>query len=443
MATILSDGDYRIARHVDYLSDRLVDCAAGRIKRLGVAMPPRHSKSETISHWFPVWLLKLNPKIRVILASYEATFAASWGRRVRNTILENEDKLGIRLSKDMRGASNWETTAGGGMRCAGALGPITGTGADYMIIDDPIKNSADAQSPTQRANMIDWYKTTASSRLQPGGKVIVVQTRWHQEDLMGWLIENNKEENWHVVNMPAIAVGDDDIGRSRGEALWPSQYPLEELLKIKKRMGEYWWSAMYQGSPIVREGGFFDTSYIDVVTELPFTPSRVVRYWDFAGTEAKRGKDPDWTVGAKLVEGGGEFCLVDLKRDRMSAAGVERLVRDTAIEDGYGVPILIEQEGGSSGKGIISHFKRKVLKGYEVHGDHPSGSKEDRARLLSSAVETGLVKIMKAGWNNDLLDEFELFPNGKHDDIVDAVGGGHRYLSRGSRVREGSVMGEV
>ncbi len=430
LATFLSRGAWKKTPHLRMLSDWMLQAAAGHKPRILVTMPPRHGKSEMISHWLPIWILEHDLSAEVLLCSYGADFAASWGRRVRNTIRDNADKLNIRLSDDSGAAHRWHTQMDGSMLTAGVGGPITGRGADWLIIDDPVKNAEEAHSKTYRDKVWEWYVSTASTRLEPGGRIILVMTRWHTDDLGGRLLDQASldGEPWAELHFPAIAGDADPLGRAPGAALWPERYDEKGLDAIKRRIGDYWFSALYQGQPYVREGGLFQRGWFDVVADYPRDAS-ITRYWDLAGTQPKHGGDPDYTVGAKIAAKGGEYWIVDIRRDRLNPPGVERLVKSMAEMDGRECPIVIEQEPGSSGLTAISYFQRSVLAGYEVRGDRVTGAKELRAGPLSSAAEAGNVHLVRGSWNEALLNEFEQFPNGSHDDQVDAVSGAMLFLT--------------
>lgn len=217
LAINLSDGMWRLAPHLQLISDKIAAITEQPL-RLIIALPPRHGKSELGSHWTPIWFLNEWPTGKVILASYEAQFAASWGRKVRNGIQENEGKLRIKLSGDSSAAATWELKSGGGMWTAGVGGPITGKGAHLLIIDDPIKNYAEAYSPVYRESIDQWYQTVARSRFEPDASVIIIMTRWHNDDLVGRLIERDKtKQQWDVVNLPAMAEENDPLGREVGD----------------------------------------------------------------------------------------------------------------------------------------------------------------------------------------------------------------------------------
>lgn len=242
-----------------------------------ITMPPQHGKSELVSHWFPVWLLDMFPWIRIILASYQSEYAASWGRKVRNTIVANQDQLRVRISDDSAAADMWETTEGGGMSSTGSSGAVTGKPAHILIIDDPIKSREQAESPTYRNRIWEWWSGTARTRLNPliwapYSVVILMNTRWHLDDLAGRMIARKVDSEysipWMQYKLPAVALEDDPLGRSIGEALWPEKYPLELLMSIKSDISIYDWESEYQQSPILKAGSLFRNDY--------FRPVRVV-----------------------------------------------------------------------------------------------------------------------------------------------------------------------
>lgn len=251
LAHAISPDRYQIPPHVDLMSRVLADAAMGRRPRVIISMPPRHSKSETASHWYPVWYLDRFPSRRIILCSYEADFAASWGRKARDTIRANPDKLRVRIKTDTTAAARWETTAGGGMVTAGVGGPITGRGANVLVVDDPVKNAEEAESEITREAIWRWWTSTAYTRLEPGAAAVVVATRWHEDDLIGRLLLAAEEggEEWEVINLPAIAEAGDPLGRPEGAALWPERYDVPDLARIRGAVQPYVWEALYQQHP--------------------------------------------------------------------------------------------------------------------------------------------------------------------------------------------------
>lgn len=235
--------------HLNTLSLYATEVALGRIPRLLVHAPPRHGKSDLLSKWLPTWFLEWHQHFRIILCSYETTIATRWGRRVRNNIVDFQDELSVRVSNDSSAANDWSTTEGGGMKSAGVGGAITGEGAHLLLVDDPVKNWEQAASSTFRDTIWDWWLTTALTRLEPKAGVIVDMTRWHVDDLAGRILANeDDEEDWVVLTMPAIAEENDQMGRKPGEPLWKERYGLDALQRIQSR-SQYTWHSLYQQRP--------------------------------------------------------------------------------------------------------------------------------------------------------------------------------------------------
>ncbi len=204
-----SGGRWICAPHLELLNRSLMDVASGVIKRLMICMPPRHGKSEFTSKYFPAWYLGTFPDRRIILTSYEAEFAKEWGRKVRDILQEHgQSYFGVSVRPDTSAANRWNLTGrAGGMVTSGVGGPITGKGADLLIIDDPVKNAEEADSETYRNRAWEWYTSTAYTRLEPGGALILIQTRWHEDDLAGRILEamEGGGEQWHVLSLPALS----------------------------------------------------------------------------------------------------------------------------------------------------------------------------------------------------------------------------------------------
>ena len=269
MAMVHSRGHWQLARHLEILNGALLSVAERRIRRLLVTMPPRHGKSELASRYLPAWYLLVRPEHRVILASYEADFASSWGRKARDVVEELGPHFGVVVNDASSAANRWDIKdQEGGMVTAGAGGPITGRGADLFIIDDPIKNAEDAMSPTIRAKIWDWYLSTAYTRLEPEAVMVIIQTRWHSDDLAGKLLQH-EPGLWHWLNLPALCTGDDLLGRARGEALWPERYSAEALAGIRGTIGARWFEALYQQKPLTEQGNMFKREWFAIAEEVP------------------------------------------------------------------------------------------------------------------------------------------------------------------------------
>jgi len=285
------------ASHLQLLSTKICEAVAGRIPRLIINTPPRHGKSELISKWTPLWFLENFPNKYVINTGYGSSFAEEWGRRVRNLATQFQDQLRFRLAEDSRAAGRWNTTQGGGMLATGTGGQITGRGGDLFIIDDPIKNAKDANSLTFRNDLWRWWTETARSRVMPGAAVILLMTRWHEDDLVGRLLkaaERNEGEPWTVINLPVYAFdadmvarcGPDPMGRTPGQMLWPdiARYlgmggvTSEEYLHgLMQGMSEEAWQAQFQGVPgnVSRAGNVYKSfSESRNVRPVAFDPHR-------------------------------------------------------------------------------------------------------------------------------------------------------------------------
>lgn len=255
------------APHLELLSDAITECAETPDGRLMVHMPPRHGKTELTSVWTPPWYLhRYRGRRRVILASYTMDLARENARKVRNRVRDNRHRLeGLELAEDSQAAGSWHTTAAGGLQAVGVGGSITGFGGDLIIVDDPVKDRAAAESKVIRDAAWDWYTDTLYTRLEPGGSLVVVATRWHIDDLPGRILKHARTtgERWRVINLPALALGlgqeRDELGREEGEALWPARYPRERLEVIRATEGPYGWASLYQQTPIPRDVGAYWT----------------------------------------------------------------------------------------------------------------------------------------------------------------------------------------
>lgn len=435
LGTKLTKGRISRPPHLAYLEDVLLDMVAGKHRRVVVTMPPRHGKSSLCSHWFPTWLLGHFPDERIILASYEASFAASWGRRVRDSLDEAKAagffRHGVR--RDVSSVSEWQVEGhAGGMFTAGVGGGVTGKGGN-VILDDPVKNAEEAASLVYREKAGEWWNSTMYTRLEPGAWALVIQTRWHADDLTGRLLAGSSEP-WLVVNFPAIAEEEDVLGRQVGEALWPERYPVAALETIRQQLGSYWWSALYQQRPSARDGGLFKRHWFEVVEAAPEQVRGRARFWDMAATEG----GGDWTSGLRMsATADGLFYVEDVQHLQGSPRQVEQTITQTAAVDGKQVRIRGEQEPGASGKALAEYYVR-LLVGYDVRFAPATGPKEVRAAPVAAQAEAGNVKLVRGPWNAAFLDEVCEFPHGAHDDQVDALSGAFASLQQ-STIQAGTT----
>lgn len=425
LAWTTSEGRWIPFEHLLLLNRRLVDVAAGRVKRLMVFMPPRHGKSELVSRYFPAWYLGTFPDRRIILTGYGTDFAASWGRKVRNLLEEFGPDLfgGVRVSSDSSAAHRWDLDGhDGGMVAAGVRGPLTGRGADVAIIDDPVKDDRDAMSETYQDAIWDWYLATLSTRLQNEGAVILVMTRWHERDLAGRLIEAQAAggDQWEIINLPALAESSDSLGRAEGDPLCPEMFKREVLERIRERIGSYWWASLYQQRPAPAEGGIFKRGWWQFYRLPPEEQARacdeILASWDCA---FKDTKGSSYVVGQVWGKKGADRFLLDQTRDRLDFPATIAAVKALAAKWPAARLKLVEDK--ANGPAVISTLKRETPGLVPVT---PQGSKEARAHAVSPAVESGNVYLPDPGhapWINDFIDECTTFPTGAHDDQVDAM----------------------
>ena len=268
LATLI-DRRFRLPAHLLLIDEVLVEGVwrarerrRDRPEIILVTAPPRHGKSTVTSLYYPAWFLGTFPERRVILASYEADFAATWGQKTRQLLEDHGPSLyGVRVDDSSRAASRWDLHRHpGGMVTAGVGGPIIGRGAHLLVIDDPLKNAEQAASPTIREKQWEWWLSTARTRLEPGAVVVIVMTRWHEADLAGRLLGGSRDGGDPVteIRLPALAERNDRLGRDAGEALWPERFNRDYLEHTREVQGPYWFSAIYQGRPTPDEGGIFD-----------------------------------------------------------------------------------------------------------------------------------------------------------------------------------------
>lgn len=430
--------------HLTLLNRKLVEVAAGTIPRLLVCMPPRHGKSLLCSQFFPAWYLGTYPDRRVLLTSYQADFAAQWGRRSRDLLLEyGRSVFAVEVAPGVAAAERWELARwGGGMQTAGVGGAITGKGAHLLVIDDPVKNAEEAMSSTLRSKTWEWYLSTAYTRLEPGGAVVLVQTRWHAADLAGRVLgEASAEEPWETIHLPALAEADDTLGRAPGTALWPERYSAARLANIRRTLGSFWFAALYQQRPTPAEGGLFRRSWfrywqpVEDLFHLSAGAVRAADCWRFATVDLAISQEQtaDFTVIAVwAVTPGGDLILLELLRERLPAPALLPTLH--ALTQRWQLDYFAVEKVGFQ-EALIQQARRAGLavRGVAAHGD-----KVSRAAAASIRFEAGLVHFPRgARFLNDLEDELLQFPHAPHDDQVDAIA--YACLEVGRRYGIGNV----
>lgn len=434
--------------HVRKLVNVLQRVADDELKRLMVFEPPRHFKSETVSRLFSAYFLARYPDRWVGINSYAADLAYALNRNARE-IFNRADGA---MSNKAAGVMHWETTAGGGAWAAGVGGSITGKGFHLGIIDDPIKNAEEAASEVIREKHKDWYKSTFYTRAEPDAAIIVINTRWHQDDLSGWLLkqEEQEPEHWHIVCLPAIAsaattefpvtctVEPDD--REPGEALCPERYDEEALRRIRNRLGTYFWSALYDQSPTNAEGAILkrhwfrfwhvagsplppvpvqsaDGTWLDCPCEpLPPTLDETIQSWDMAFKDADTSS---YVVGQVWGREYANVFLLDERRDHLDIVETITAVNDMSKAWPKAHVKLVEDK--ANGPAVIQLLHNRLA---GLIAESPEGSKESRTQAIAPIIESGNIYLphpLIKPWVKDFIEEVCAFPYAAHDDRVDAM----------------------
>lgn len=416
---------YKAARHHRLIARHLEAVERGDITRLMIFMPPRAGKSLLVSEYFPAWYLGRNPSHYVIAATYAQELADDFGRKVRNQIsdpLFQQIFPGCTLKGDSQSAKRFhiqqqgiETNLDGAYFATGIGGPMSGRGAHLLLVDDAVKNREDAESEAIRQRNKDWFTSTAYTRLMPGGRIVIVMTRWHTDDLAGWLLETQAHEDWTVLCLPAIAESDDDaIGRKEGEALWPDAFPLQTLEKIKQSIGSRDWTALYQQRPAPAEGGIFKAAWLKRYKHRQENYEKIVQSWDTA-IKASEINDPSACLTFGVRKDG--YDLLQVLTRRVEYPELKNLVQRQA-EEWAADAVLIEDK--ASGQQLLQDLKRTTtLPLIAMQAKH---DKVTRASTVSAMVEAGKLSLPEhAPWLTDFEAELLTFPNAAHDDCVDAL----------------------
>lgn len=424
-------GKYKSAPHNRLLAEKLDAVERGEIKRLMVFMPPRHGKSMTISESFPSYFIGKNPERRVIEASYGDDLAIKFGRMNKQKIdVYGEQLFGITINKKNASNKNFGIEGHrGGMISSGIFGTVTGEGADLLIIDDPIKNRQEANSETYRNRVWDEWQNTLYTRLHPGGAVIIVLTRWHEDDLAGRLLRSEPDV-WEVVSLPAEAEENDILGREPGEPLWSSHgFDSDWMTATKRAVGGQAWASLYQQRPSPAEGSIFNRKWWKYYKVLPSRFDELIQSWDCA---FKDNNDSDFVVGQIWGRIGADVYLVDQVRGRMDIVATMNAIRSLSKKYPKASKKLVEDK--ANGPAVIQMLGRQIPGLIPVN---PEGGKIVRAQAVSPFFESGNVFIPDPDlfpWVHDYVEEFAVFPNGKNDDMVDSsTQAVNRLLNRTSK----------
>lgn len=405
------------APHHEIICQALERVFRGECKRLIINIPPRYSKTQLIKY-FIAWTLGQAPDSQFIYTSYSARLAAASSWDVRGMVQQPIYQAmypGVKLRQDSKARDEWRTTAGGIVYAVGSAGTITGYGAGAAragfggaIICDDILKSDEATSDLVREGILEWFQTTLESRRNsPETPIIVIMQRLHERDLAGWLLDGGNGETWEHVCLPAI--------QADGTALWPAKHDLADLQRMEQA-NPYVFAGQYLQRPAPLAGGIIKPDALVPVDAIPAGVTQWVRGWDFGATTTG-----DYTVGAKLGRlADGRLIIADLVRLRAGPDERDAAIKNTAARDGQACITSIPQDPGQSGLTQAKYLIRE-LAGFYVKASPESGDKVTRAGPLAAQINVGNVLMLKAPWNDALMAEMRLFPNGAFDDQIDGL----------------------
>lgn len=408
LAAILTEGRELQAPHLNMIDQAFKRIASGERLQVMLTCPPRHGKSQRASRWGPLWYLRRNPTHRVMIASYGADLADDHGRWVRDYLKDYSSTLGIRLNPASHAANRFDLEAPrgssvrGGMVTAGVGGGLTGKGFNLGIIDDPFKGNDDSGSPAQRDRVYDWYRSVFYTRRAPGASIILINTRWHEDDLSGRLLQN-EPHRWIQIDLPAIADSPDDpLGRQIGEALWPSQYDEADLADTRETLGERIWYAMYQQKPRPLEGGVWKWAWItgNRITAEQYRAvnlTRIVVSVDHAGGDSLRNDEVGLIAAGRNSEGH-LYVLTDRSRTMGADTWGHEACR-LAVEVNADAIVVEDNFGGDMARQIITQAWRDLSRDGETKGIlmpgivevHAKQGKRLRAEPIAQLYAQGLV----------------------------------------------------
>ncbi|MCX7909137.1 MAG: phage terminase large subunit [Ignavibacteria bacterium] len=437
-------------KHIQLLNSLVSKLAERKFYRLIVNIPPRYGKSTITSILFPFWYIGNFPDHNLLLVTYQNRLAQLWGKRIRQLIQTYGAELfNIALDNSDRSATSM-TIAGtnGNILCVGAGGLLTGMGANAIIVDDPIKNNKEALSPLQRDSLWEWFKATLYTRLEPDGVLLIVMTRWHEDDIVGRLLASNsfieinnnihqlptktQSSSWLLLKLPALAKDNDPLGREIGEPLWKERFDLNSILEQKKILGDFWFSALYQQEPIFTTGKIFHREkfqYFDLVNNIITITNSTQKITSkehillsscsiFATVDLaiKSSERSDYTVAIVFaISGKKDVFLLEIFREKFDATDHLSLLQ--TIYSRW-KPLLIGVESVQYQYTLVQNARRIGLPVKELRADR---DKIARSLVIANWIDAGKVFFRK---DTTWLDEFEReliqFPDGAHDDQVDA-----------------------
>lgn len=417
----------------DILEDALKRTIEKKKTRIILTIPPRHGKTQTASIYFPAWALGKYPNLKFILSSYGADLSTKVGMKTRDVINDHRYQAvfpATQLRPDSKSKSFWLTKQNGSYFAVGVGGPVTGTGADIVILDDVFKNREEAESEVYRENAWEYYRSTLYSRLEGSGTVIVIMQRWHCDDLVGRLLEADEEareagqptEDWEVINFPAISETDEyykgQLTRKSGVPLWPSKFPVDVLKNIQEVQGSYNWSSQYMQDPILAENQEFKKEMFRYYTEEDMD-GKYFKYFTFVDPAISQKKDADNTVVLTVAKeiNGPNFYRVKEDAGKFSPQQTIDLVFKHF--ELHHSEVHIESVAYQKALKLAIEEQQKVRQKYFRIYETKIGNKEVRIRGLLPLYERGVIlhKRSDVEYERELLQ----FPRGKHDDRVDCM----------------------
>jgi len=435
--------DFERARHHDEYFKLCHRIESGEVDRAIICVPPRHSKSLVFTQMFPSWCIGKHPDWQVILGSYGQKLADSFGRRVRNHLSDPIHQAifpGCQLAQDSKSVQNFSTTRGGVCRAVGRGGSITGHGGHLIIIDDPIKDRAEANSEVIRDGLKEWFDEVVYTRLMPNARILIIMTRWHEDDLVGYVLREHAGDGWQHFRMPAIAE-EDEGWRKKGEALWPDWFPVSRppgetgnsLERFRATLGSRGFNCLYQQRPAGIEGGMFKYEWLDD-SQYANVPTGTLNKIILVDPATSKDKSRDFTAIVCLgLAANRHVYVLDMVRDRMDMVQRKRAVWQMVAEWRpymVGIEEYASRTDSEYWKDCMAreafHFRMKSLGGNKL-------KKRERVERLVPWFEDRRIHLPKSMWRTrldgedaDLVEEFRneeygVFPAGAHDDVIDAM----------------------
>jgi predicted phage terminase large subunit-like protein len=419
--------------HHKIFGEKLERVARGELKRLIVNMPPRHTKSEFASYLFPAWVMGQKPHTKIIQATHTAELAVGFGRKVKNLLdsdIYRDVFPDIQLARDAKASGRWSTDMGGEYYAVGVGGALAGRGADLCIIDDPVSEQ-DALSPAALDNIYEWYTSGPRQRLQPGGAIIIVMTRWSIRDLTAKVLQKQAEggaDQWEVVEFPAIFPETDNV-------LWPEFWSREELDGVRASIPVAKWNAQYLQNPTAEEGAIIKREWWNVWDhDDPPVVDYVIQSYDTAFTKSERADYSAITTwGVFYPDEGDEAAIILLDSEKGRWEFPE--LKDAAMrlyEEFEPDMVLIEQK--ASGTPLTQDLRKM---GIPVSGFTPGRGADKFSRMNACApvFESGMVWCPETRWAEEVIEECASFPNGEHDDLADSMTQAILRFRQGSFIR--------